>query len=349
MRASHRISLATLGAVLAVAGTLALAAASARADDAKLEAAAKAEGELTWYVSQVNGETAQAAGSAFTQLHPGIKVNVVRITTQVAYQRVRQELLHDALVCDVLSTTDVAQYLALKKKQQIAKVAPPNAAGLSKPFQNFDPDGYYYPTYAGEVVIAYNTRKVKAEEAPKNWPDLLDPRWKSKVALGDPGFSGYAGNWVVLMRKLYGWKYFETLKGDDPLITRSIIDTVTYLNSGERWVAVSPSASVLESIDKGNPLAIVYPTDGAILMIAPSAVLAKAPHPNAARLFLDFLLSADYAKIAVKSRGEALRPDVPSLPGVKTVNEIKTIRATVEESVQGIPKAIEDWRDTFGG
>src|SRR6185437_5598994 len=105
---------------LAIAGTLARAAAAARADTASLEAAAKKEGELTWYVSQVNGETAQAAGADFTRLHPGIKVNVVRITTQVAYQRVRQELLHDALLCDVLRTTDIAQYEALKHKTQIA-------------------------------------------------------------------------------------------------------------------------------------------------------------------------------------------------------------------------------------
>lgn len=319
------------------------------ADEAGLAEAANKEGELTWYVSQVNGETAEAAGNEFTRLHPAIKVNVLRITTQVAYQRVIQEQQRGAFICDVLSTTDIAQYKALKDKGALAKLAPANASGLSTAYQNFDPDGYYYPTYAGEVVVAYNTDKVKPDEAPRNWPDLLEQKWKGKVALGHPAFSGYAGNWVVLMTRLYGWDYFKKLEKNDPLITRSIIDTVTYLNSGERWVGVSPSASVLESIDKGNPLAIVYPADGAILMIAPSGVLAKAPHPNAARLFLDYLLGADYAKIAVKSRGEAMRPDVPSLPGAKTVNEIKTIRATEQESIQGIPKAIEDWRDTFGG
>lgn len=336
---------AWLGAFLLLGGV----AGPALAGDADLEAAARKEGELTWYVSQINGPTAEAAASAFTKLYPEIKVNAVRITTQVAYQRVNQELQRGTPICDVFSTTDIAQYKALKQKGQLLKVAPPNAAGLSKAFQNFDPDGYYYPTYAGQVVIAYNTAKVKPEEAPKNWPDVLDPKWQGKVAVGHPGFSGYAGNWVVLMNKLYGWDYFKKLEKNDPLVTRSIIDTVTYLNSGERWVAVSPSASALESADRGNPVAVVYPTDGAILMIAPSAILAQAPHPSAARLFLDFLLSADYARIAVKSRGEALRPDVPSLPGVKTVDEIKTIRATERESIDGIPKAIEDWRDTFGG
>jgi len=326
-----------------------LAPAAARAADPALEAAAKKDGELTWYVSQVNGETAEAASRAFTGIHPGIQVKAVRITTQVAYQRVRQELQNGTPLCDVLSTTDIAQYVALKQQGALAKAAPPNAAGLSPPFQNFDPDGFYFPTYAGEVVMAYNTDKVKAADAPTRWTDLIDPKWQGRVTVGHPGFSGYAGNWVVLMSKLYGWRYFETLAKRDPLVTRSIIDTVVYLNSGERWVAVSPSASVLESRDKGNPIAIVYPEDGAILMIAPSGVLAKAPHPAAARLFLDFLLGPEFAKVAVASRGEAIRPDVPSLPGVKTVDQIKTIRATERESIDGIPKAIEDWRDTFGG
>jgi iron(III) transport system substrate-binding protein len=328
-----------------LAALLALVAFPALAD---LEAAKK-EGELTWYVSQIAGPTAEEAGRAFTKKYPGVEVKVVRITTQVAYQRVTQELQRGAPIGDVFSTTDISHYKALKEKGQLLKVNLPNAAGLSAPFRDFDPDGYYYPTFAGEVVIAYNTAKVKAEDAPKNWPDLLDPKWKGKVSLGHPGFSGYAGNWVVLMKKLYGWDYFQKLEKNQPLVSRSIIDTVTHLNSAERWIAVSPSPQALESVDKGNPLKVVYPTDGAILMIAPSAVLAKAPHPNAARLFLDFLLGKEFAEISMKARGEALRDDVPPLPGVTPVSQIKTIRATDEEAIDGIPKVIEDWRDLFGG
>lgn len=332
----------------AIVLALVVRAFAAHADPA-LEDAAKKDGAVTWYVSQVAGDTAQDAGNAFTRQYPGIRVNVVRITTQVAYQRVEQELKHQTPVCDVLSTTDIAQFKSLSQRGQLVKFVPPNAAGLATVFQHFDPDGAYYPTYAGEVVIAYNSAKVSRADAPKAWRDLLDPKWKGKIAVGHPAFSGYAGNWVVLMDKLYGWGYFKKLVKNDPLVTRSIIDTVQYLNSGERWVAVSPSASALESASRGNPIAVVYPSDGAVLMIAPSAVLKQAPHPAAAKLFLNFLLSRDFAEIAVKSRGEALRPDVPALPGVKPVDQIKTIRATEQESAKGIPRVVEDWRDTFGG
>src|SRR5262249_7976353 len=82
-------------------------AAPARADLQALEAAGRQEGQLTWYISQIDAETAELAGRTFTQLHPGITVNVVRTTTQVAYQRVTQDLRENAPQCDVYSTTDV--------------------------------------------------------------------------------------------------------------------------------------------------------------------------------------------------------------------------------------------------
>ena len=75
---------------------------------------------------------------------------------------------------------------------------------------------------------------MKEADAPKNWTDLLDPKWKDKIALGHPGFSGYVGTWVVTLRKLYGWDFFEKLAKNNPQVGRSINDTVTMLNAGER-------------------------------------------------------------------------------------------------------------------
>jgi iron(III) transport system substrate-binding protein len=338
-----RVALAVaLAAVLGV-GVPARAGVDALADGARRE------GEVTWYVSQIDTPTADIAGHAFTQLYPEVKVNVVRTTTQIAYQRLIQDLHENAPQCDVYSTTDVGHYVALKQQGRLARYRPENAAALSPEFQNFDPDDTYFPTYSGMVLIAYNTRKLSADQAPASWRALADPAWKGRLSVGHPGFSGFVGNWVVELTKLYGWDYFERLARNDPLVSRSIIDTVTVLNAGERMVGVSPSPSALESIDKGNPLAVVYPEDGAILMIAPSAILAGAPHPHAARLFMEFLLSRTYAEISVRSRGESLRADVPALPGYKSFRDVKVVHLSVDEVVEGIPKVTEQWRDTFGG
>jgi iron(III) transport system substrate-binding protein len=76
--------------------------------------------------------------------------------------------------------------------------------------------------------------------------------------------------------------------------------------------------------------------------------MANAPHPNAARLFMEFLLGPEHAQISVRDRGESLRPEVKPLTGAKPFNEVKVIRPTLAEIVDGIPDVIERWRDTFG-
>jgi iron(III) transport system substrate-binding protein len=344
--ASSRIRVVAL--CLAVAGSLAMAG-RARADLAALEEAARKEGEVTWYTAHTDTETAEAVGQAFTKKYPGIKVNVVRTTAQVAYQRLLQDLKNNVPQCDVFSSTDIGHDIELKKQGRFAHFVPENAAKLSPAFQGYDKDGMYYPTAAGLIVISYNTNKVKPEDAPRNWPDLLDPKWHGQVSVGHPAFSGYVGTWVVTMRKLYGWQFFEKLEEGKPQIGRSINDTVTMLNSGERSVAAGPTGTTLKSADKGNPVAIVYPTDGALLMVSPSAVMANAPHPNAARLFMEFLLGTENAEISVRDRGESLRPEVKPLPGAKPFTEVKLVQPSAEEVQTGIPEVIEQWRDTFGG
>jgi iron(III) transport system substrate-binding protein len=338
---------ALLGAIL-LAG-LTAGCGAARADLKEIEAAARKEGSLTWYTAHTDGEAAEAMGRAFTAAYPEIKVVVIRLTAQVAYQRLLQDLKNNVAQCDVFSSTDVGHYVALKAQGKLARYTPENAAKVLPAFRDVDPEGTFHATSAGLVLITYNTAKVKPEEAPKNWPDLVDPKWKDKVSVGHPAFSGYVGTWVMMMRKLYGWDYFKKLEANNPQIGRSIVDTVTMLNSGERQVAAGPSATTLKSLEKGNPVALVYPTDGAILMVSPSGIVANAPHPNAARLFMEFLLGEEIARLSVDQGMEPMRPEVKPRPGSRSILDVKVLRPTIEEVEKGIPEVIEQWRDTFGG
>ena len=337
-----------LGVAIAAA-LFALPLRPASADMAALYEAAKKDGELTWYIAHYTTQQAEESGRAFEKKYPGVKVNVVRTTAQVAYQRLNQDMSAGVAKCDVFSSTDIGHYLELKKKGLMMAYKPENAAKVDKAFQDFDPDGQYYPTAAGLIVIGYRTDKLKPEELPKNWTDLNDPKWRNKVATGHPGFSGYVGTWVVTMEKLYGWKFFEAMEKNRPQIGRSINDTVTMLNAGERLVAFGPSATTLESRDRGNPVGIIYPTDGALLMISPSAIMKNTTKPAAAKLFMEFLLDVEHQQVAVKNRSESLRPEVKPLDGARPLGEVKTIRPSDAEVAAGIPKAIEKWRDLFGG
>jgi iron(III) transport system substrate-binding protein len=189
---------------------------------------------------------------------------------------------------------------------------------------------------------------VKPEDAPRKWTDLLDSKWKGKVSTGHPGFSGYVGTWVLMMKNLYGWSYFDNLEKNKPQIGRSINDTVTALNAGERQVAAGADGSTLFSAARGNPLAISYPADGSVLIIAPSAIVKGTKHPNAARLFMEYLYTVEASKVNAKHFGVPMRPEVPAPPGAKPVSEVKTVRPTIAEIDKGVPEVIEQWRDTFG-
>ncbi len=310
----------------------------ARADLDALEAAARKEGTLTWYTAQMSGEAAEDMGRIFTRRYPGISVTVIRTTGQVAYQRVLEELKNSTPQCDVFCSTDISHYPALKARGALAKYTPQNAGALAPPFVGLGDASYYIPATASLQIMVYHTKNVKPEDVPKNWTDLLDPKWKNRVAVAHPAFSGYFGQWVLAMRKHYGWEFFEKLAKQNPRIGRSGNDPIAMLNAGESLIGTGPVSTSVQNIEKGNPIGFIYPTDGTLLCFGPASVLAAAPHPNAARLFLEWLLSDDYAKACVKWHLEPVRADAPPMQGHEAMSEIKLLRLTAGRDRQGHPR-----------
>jgi iron(III) transport system substrate-binding protein len=333
--------------VLASLGATAFTSGIARADDTMV-ASARQEGTLTWYIAQVDAESAEALGRRFTQQYPGISVAVIRTTGQVAYQRLLLDLKNNAPQCDVFSTTDIAHMPALKERGVLAHYVPDNAARLLPEFKRLSDDGYYYVNSATNHFLAYNTMKVQAADAPRSWVDLLDPKWKNQIALPHPAFSGCGGVWAVGLRKLYGWAYFEKLAKNNPRIGRSFTDPVTLLTAGECKVGPAPANSAFPAVDKGNPIGIVYPSDGCSVCVSPSAVPASAPHPNAGRLFLNWLLSDTSAQLSIERGSEPILTGLAAIPGRKPVDQLPMIQLSVEEIRRGVPEVVEQWRDTFG-
>src|SRR3954468_24915270 len=305
-----------------------LAAVPARAQmqpwEKELYEAAKKEKPVTVYTAHYNTDEAAALCAAFEKKYPDLKCNFVRTTAQVAFQRLQQDIQANAPVASVFSSTDVSHYPALKQKGLLLHYQLHNAASQVDSLKAYnDKDGFYWVTAAALMTLTYNTTMVPESQAPKNWPDLLDPKWKGKVAIGHPAFSGYFGTWVVLMRKLYGWDYFTKLEKNEPQIGRSVNDTVTMLNSKERAVAAGSEGTTLLSRDKGNPLAVVYPTDGTLLMVSPSAIPKNAPSPNAAKLYMEYLLSREAGELQVKTHNLAVVKGVAPAPGAKPLESIK--------------------------
>jgi iron(III) transport system substrate-binding protein len=346
-------SLVFLVALVAVALALALGQPmTAHAADLKaIEEAARKEGPMTWYVSLYSQAIAEKTGAAFAQKYPGLKIIPVRSTTGGSFQRLMQDLKSNVAVASVFSTTGQGgQYQILKRDGRLAEYTPANGDKLVSNVTGAITPGYVYPMGAGLLAMAYNTAKVKAEDAPKSWMDLTDPKWKKKLALGHPAFSGFDASWCVSMMKKVGWKYYEDLAKNEPLVQRSTFDTLTALNSGERVVSTLPDAFAIDALSKGNPIAVVYPTDGSEMILGYTAILKNAPQPNMARLFTEFLLDVEHAKVVADNGYVSVRPEVVTiLHGGKRVDQVALLPVnTAEEAEKALPDIVEKWRNLFG-
>lgn len=314
----------------------------------KLYEAAKKEGDLTWLTSQSNLEFAEDIAKHFSKLFPGVSVNVVRTTGQVQYQRMTQEIKSNTVSSDVYSTYEETHLVAMKGDKHLLQFEPENAAGLLDQLKEVAEKGLWYPTSVAPVAIGINTKLVKPEEAPKTWMDLADPKWKGQIAIGHPGFSGSAGVWVMAMERLYGWGYMEKLAKNEPQIGRSIVDSVNLLLSGERKVGMVPIALTLENEAKGNPVATIYPTDGTLIIGGSTAIPAKAPHPNAAKLFMEYLVGKEHSVFQAEQGRIPLRGDAPKPRLGKPLSDIKTFVLPLDHALKNVDRIKEKFRDTFG-
>ncbi|HWL79599.1 MAG TPA: extracellular solute-binding protein [Roseomonas sp.] len=325
-------------------------AAELQPHEKELYEAAKKEGQITWYTGQYQAEPSEAIGRGFMARFPGVEVNVVRSTSQVAFQRLSQDMRAGVAQCDVFSSTDHSHLAFLKQNEKLMPYKPQNAAGLIKAAQQAaDPDGYFQVTYLGLFLMGRRSDQVSEADAPKSWKELIDPKWRGKIAVGHPGYSGAITSWCLAMRKLYGWDYFKALEKNQPQIGRSSADPVTMLNAGERSIAAAlPSATTLLSISRGNPITLIYPTDGTLMVPAPSGALKNAPHSNAAKLFMEFMTSPAYYEVTRPFFSESLRPEVPPPPGSRPLDEVPMITADPDELERDGQEVKELWRDTFG-
>src|SRR5258708_3240539 len=135
-------------------------AGGAQAGIAEVLAGARQEGTLTWYTGHTDAENAASVGRAFTEKYPEVKIAVVRSTSEVAYQRLLQDIKLNIAQCDVFSSTDIAHYAHLKAHGKLARYVPENAAKLRPEYPDLDPDGISYPTNAGLMLLIHNTRTL---------------------------------------------------------------------------------------------------------------------------------------------------------------------------------------------
>jgi len=306
-----------------------VAAVPASAQDARVEAAKK-EGKVVWYTSLAL-PTAEKIGKLFEAAYPGIKVEVQRTGSQRILQRVMQEMQANLKLVDVIHTSDAGHFVLLKEKKLLMKYSPAGIDAFPAGFK--DKDGYYFTLRATVNVIAYNTKLVRAAEAPKGWKDLLDPKWRGKMVTAHPGYSGVISTHVLALVQLYGWDYFKQLAQNKLMLVQSAVDPAGVVASGERQVAVDGGDYYYYQMKKkGNPIEVVYPKEGVPLVISPSAIASFAPHPNAAKLFTDFTFTRELQQVMADSEGLYTgHPEVKYPTDKPKLSDLKLLTVDPEE------------------
>src|SRR5215472_15081382 len=195
--------------------------------------AAKKEGKIVYYTS-VDLPLAERVAKAFEAKYPGIEVRVERSGAERVFQRIGQEYSSNIHAVDVVNSSDAAHFIAWKRDGILAPYVSEDAAKF--PADHRDVDGQFASFRVWLSIIAYNTNLVKAEDAPKSFADLLDPRWKGKIVKAHPGYSGTIMTATYQMQRDLGWSFFEQLAAQNIMQVQSSADPPKKLDLGERAV-----------------------------------------------------------------------------------------------------------------
>lgn len=339
--------------VAGLAATTSFFAMSARAQAPKpyavtddLVAAAKKEGTVTFYTA-TDVSVAEKIAAAFEAKYSGIKVKVERSGSERVFQRIMQEYGANIFNADVIETSDAVNLLVLKRKEWLTQIVPEEVA-KEWPKEARDPDGYYAAYRAHCSVMGYNTRQVKAEEAPKSYQDLLLPKWKGRIVKAHPGYSGTIMTATDVLTNLLGWDYFEKLGQQRIMQVQSSTEPPKKLAQGERSVQADGNEYNMFILkETGVPVEVIYPTEGTVITVGHGAMLKNPPHPNAARLFYSFMYDRETQQLLSDVGGlRSFHPGVKEKTDRTPLSQIKLLWSDplkLEPRVEEIKKKYEQY------
>jgi ABC-type Fe3+ transport system substrate-binding protein len=309
MRCWRRCVLAA-GLILAQS-TGAFAAESYRPDPVLLEAARK-EGQALWYTTLIVDQIVRPLIKAFGAAVPGVEIKFVRIDSGQQIVRLMNEARAGRTQADVWAVIDGVAPLT----QNSIAAQFDLASARDLPATLVDPNRRWIATNLATRSLAYNTRLVTGDKAPKNYADLLDPRWKGSLVWNPNAMTGAWGFIATVLRHMGdepGMDYLRKLAKQEivplPIATRAVLDRVI---AGEYPIGLEMvNAHVAISRGLGAPVAWV-PLDAVTTTLQVAGVTTGAPHPNAGRLFLDFITSRAGQDIFRQANYIPMHPDVPA-------------------------------------
>ena len=305
---------------------------------------AKKEAEVVWYGTLTGGSIVGRITGAFESKYPFIKVKYLRLGGAGLIERIRSEARNGKYLWDVV-TSEYIQFFELPKYVTLAKYLPPEIANYSP--KHKDPNGTWVSFYGAIATIAWNTRLVKPAEAPKDWKDLLDPRWKGKkIGLPAEAFQWYGGM-VSYMGDKAGRDYMKALAEQEPQTQAGYTNTANLLVAGEFPVAIIRAHRIEDARSKGAPVDWSADANPVVLSIHPIGISDKASHPAAARLFYDFVTSVEgqglFTEEGFLSSHARVKPRFPRM----SLDRIKNLAPPDTKVSERIQTWITEHQQTF--
>lgn len=292
----------------------------------QLVEAAKKEGKVVFYTA-IDLKVAEGIGKLFEAAYPGVAVQVERTGSERIFQRLQQERSSNIFAADVIDGSDQSMFITLKSLSMLEPYVPADVAQW--PGDQRDPDGYYASVRFTLMPITYNSKLIKPEDAPKSFADLLDPKFAGKMVKAHPGYSGGIVTSTFQVTRDLGWDYMRKLSAQRVMQVQSATEPAKKLSLGERAIAVDglEYVAILEK-EKGAPVEIVYAAEGTPFIPGCTGIANRAPHPNAAKLFMNFLFSQPAQQYLSDVAGlRSFHPGVKEKPSHKPLGEIKLMKS----------------------
>jgi iron(III) transport system substrate-binding protein len=294
-------------AAMAVLWAMSLGAVAQEADDPALVAAAKQEGKLTFYTSFLGAPFHLAAIKSFEKKY-GITVELLDVRASELRERLRTEQAAGRFIGDVIQNGAATMI----RSQRDGELQPHGGIANTKRLSPLQPaTDVLVPSYILAYGILVNTTKVKAEDEPKSWKDLLSPAWKDKILCDDMRAIGGGQVMFSVLQDTFGRDYHEKLATQQPVFSRDVGNDERRVARGEYPMRI-PQLFSNTTVLKGLPVKLVIPQEGVPYIRFDMALLRNAPHPNAARLFINHYLS-DEVQLIYANAG--LIPVVPTAEG----------------------------------